>query len=174
MRKELKSQVIDQIAALIEQRPNFYITNIEGLNAENTSALRRACFEKDIQLVVVKNTLLSKVLEKGSEDMKSLCSTLKGSTALMFTETPNAPAKLIKEQAAKLGKPEFKGAYVQECAYVGAENLETLCNIKSREELIGDIITILQSPVKNVISGLQSNAGGCIAGLVKTLSEKEN
>ena len=92
MRKELKSQIIDQIAARIEQRPNFYITDIEGLNAEQTSELRRACFGKDIQLVVVKNTLLSKVLEKGGDEMKSLCSTLKGSTALMFTETPNAPA----------------------------------------------------------------------------------
>ena len=105
--------------------------------------------------------------------MKSLTSVLKGSTALMFTETPNAPAKLIKEESKKLGKPELKAAYVQECAYVGANNLETLCNIKSREELIGDIITILQSPAKNVISGLQANAGGCIAGLVETLSEKE-
>lgn len=175
MRKELKSQIIDQIAALIEERPNFYITNIEGLNAEQTSALRRACFGKGIKLVVVKNTLLSKVLEKGGDEMKSLCPTLKGSTAMMFTETANAPAKLIKEEAEKLGgKPELKAAYVQECAYVGAQNLETLCNIKSREELIGEIITILQSPVKNVISGLQANAGGCIAGLVKTLEERNN
>ncbi len=174
MRKELKSQIIDQLSALIQERPNFYITDIEGLNAEQTSALRRACFGKDIKLLVVKNTLLSKVLEKGGDEMKSLCSTLKGSTALMFTETPNAPAKLIKEQAEKTGKPVLKAAYVQECAYVGAQNLETLCNIKSREELIGDIVAILQSPVKNVISGLQANAGGCIAGLVKTLEERNN
>ena len=174
MRKELKSQIIDQLSALIQERPNFYITDIEGLNAEQTSALRRACFGKDIKLLVVKNTLLSKVLEKGGDEMKSLCSTLKGSTALMFTETPNAPAKLIKEQAEKTGKPVLKAAYVQECAYIGAQNLETLCNIKSREELIGDIVAILQSPVKNVISGLQANAGGCIAGLVKTLEDRNN
>lgn len=174
MRKELKAQIIDQISALIEQRPNFYITDIEGLNAEQTSDLRRACFGKDIKLVVVKNTLLAKVLEKGGDEMNSLCPVLKGSTALMFTETANAPAKLIKEQAEKMGKPILKGAYVQECAYVGAQHLDTLCNIKSREELIGDIITILQSPVKNVISGLQANAGGCIAGLVKTLEERNN
>ena len=154
--------------------PNFYITDIEGLNAEQTSDLRRACFGKDIKLVVVKNTLLAKVLEKGGDEMNSLCPVLKGSTALMFTETANAPAKLIKEQAEKMGKPILKGAYVQECAYVGAQHLDTLCNIKSREELIGDIITILQSPVKNVISGLQANAGGCIAGLVKTLEERNN
>lgn len=173
MRKELKSQIIDQLTALIESTPNFYITDINGLNAEKTSALRRACFEKGIKLLVVKNTLLAKVLEKGNEDMQSLCSTLNGSTALMLSETPNAPAKLIKEQAKAIGKPELKAAYVQESAYIGAENLELLVNIKSREELIGDIINILQSPVKNVISGLQSNAGGCIAGLVKTLSEKE-
>lgn len=174
MRKELKSQIIDQLSALIQERPNFYITDVEGLNAEQTSALRRACFGKDIQLLVVKNTLLSKVLEKGGDEMKSLTSTLKGSTALMFTDTPNAPAKLIKEQAGKAGKPALKAAYVQECAYIGAEHLETLCNIKSREELIGDIVAILQSPVKNVISGLQANAGGCIAGLVKTLEERNN
>ncbi len=174
MRKELKSQIIDQIAARIEQHPNFYITDIEGLNAEQTSALRRACFNSNIQLVVVKNTLLAKVLEKGGDEMKSLCSSLKGSTALMFTETPNAPAKLIKEQAAQIGKPALKAAYVQECAYVGANNLETLCNIKSREELIGDIVTLLQSPAKNVISALQSNAGGCVAALVKALEERNN
>jgi large subunit ribosomal protein L10 len=173
MRKELKSQVVSQLAAQIEATPNFYIVDIEGLNAEKTSSLRRACFEKNIKLVVVKNNLLAKVLEQGNEDMQSLCSVLKGSSALMFAETANAPAKLIKEISKTLAKPELKAAYVQECAYIGAENLETLVHIKSREELIGDIITILQSPIKNVVSGLQSNAGGKIAGLVKTLSEKE-
>ncbi|MCF0165104.1 MAG: 50S ribosomal protein L10 [Bacteroidales bacterium] len=174
MKKEDKAILIEKIAAQIEATPNFYVTDIEGLNAEATSELRRACFEKGIKLMVVKNTLLHKVLEqKGNQDANELCSVLKGSTALMFAEAPNAPAKLIKEMKEKLGKPELKGAYVQECAYVGAQNLETLVNIKSREELIGDIILLLQSPIKNVISGLKSNAGELIAGVVKTLSEKE-
>lgn len=172
MKKELKEQIIEQLAAQLEATPDFYITNIEGLNAEQTSALRRACFEHGIKLMVVKNTLLEKVLEKGTDEQKSLCPTLKGSTALMFSDVVNAPAKLIKEMQSTLGKPELKGAYLQECAYIGAENLETLVNIKSREELIGDIVGLLQSPVKNVVSALQHAAGGTVAGLVKTLSEK--
>lgn len=174
MRKELKSQIIEQLAAQVKETPNFYVTDITGLNAEATSKLRRACFEKDIELIVVKNTLFEKVLEQLGGEATSLSSTLKGSSAVMFTTTPNAPAKLIKDVAGKLGgKPELKSAYVQECAYIGAQNLDALCNIKSREELIGDIIALLQSPVKNVVSALQSNAGGKIAGLVKTLCEKE-
>ena len=174
MRKEEKAKIIESIAAQIEETPNFYVTDIAGLNAENTSVLRRACLEKGIKLVVVKNTLLHKVLEDhNSEEAKVLQPILEGSTAIMFTTTPNAPAKLIKEMAKKLGKPELKGAYVQDCAYIGADQLDALVNIKSREELIGDIIGLLQSPVKNVISALQSSGGGKIAGIVKTLSEKE-
>ena len=172
MKKELKEQIIEQLAAQLEATPDFYVTDIEGLNAEQTSALRRACFEHGIKLMVVKNTLLEKVLDKGNDEQKSLCKTLKGSTALMFSDVVNAPAKLIKEMQPTLGKPELKGAYLQECAYIGAENLEALINIKSREELIGDIIGLLQSPMKNVISALQNAGGQTIAGLVKTLSEK--
>ncbi|MBR7026287.1 MAG: 50S ribosomal protein L10 [Bacteroidales bacterium] len=172
MKKELKEQIIEQLAAQLEATPDFYVTDIEGLNAEQTSALRRACFEHGIKLMVVKNTLLEKVLDKGTDEQKSLCQTLKGSTALMFSDVVNAPAKLIKEMQSTLGKPELKGAYLQECAYIGAENLETLINIKSREELIGDIIGLLQSPMKNVISALQNAGGQTIAGIVKTLSEK--
>lgn len=176
MRKEEKANIIEQFAAQLEETPNFYVTDISGLNAENTSALRRACFEKEIKLLVVKNTLFIKALEKvhaGSEAVDSVKKVMEGSSAIMFTTTPNAPAKLIKEYGEKMGKPVLKGAYVQDCAYVGAENLETLVNIKSREELIGDIIGLLQSPARNVISALQASAGGKIAGLVKTLSEKE-
>jgi large subunit ribosomal protein L10 len=172
MKKELKEQIIEQLAAQLEATPDFYVTDIEGLNAEQTSALRRACFEHGIKLMVVKNTLLEKVLDKGNDEQKSLCKTLKGSTALMFSDVVNAPAKLIKEMQPTLGKPELKGAYLQECAYIGAENLEALVNIKSREELIGDIIGLLQSPMKNVISALQNAGGQTIAGIVKTLSEK--
>ena len=173
MKKSLKTEIIGQLSALLEANPNFYLTNIEGLNAEQTSALRRACFEHGVKLLVVKNTLLAKVLEKGSEDMQSLCSTLKGSTAMMFSDVPNNPAKLIKEMQGKIGKPELKAAYIQECVYIGPENLETLINIKSHDELIGYIITLLQSPVKNVVSALEANAGGKVAGLVKTLSDKK-
>lgn len=174
MRKEEKEQIIGSIAAQLEQTPNFYVTDIAGLNAETTTDLRRACFEKGIKLVVVKNTLFRKALqEKAAESAESIFPILEGPSAIMFTTTPNAPAKLIKEFSEKAGKPVLKGALVQDCAYVGAENLETLVNIKSREELIGDIITLLQSPAKNVISALKSAAQDKIAGIVKTLSDKE-
>ena len=174
MRKENKAQIIESMAAQLKGTPNFYVTDVEGLNAEATSKLRRACFEKNIKLVVVKNTLFYKALEMNEvADFQQFESVLKGSTAVMFCETANAPAKLIKEFSKDGGKPALKGAMVQECAYIGAENLETLVNIKSREELIGDIIGLLQSPAKNVISALTSQSGGKIAGIVKTLSEKE-
>ena len=174
MRKEEKAQIIESIAAQLNKTPNFYVTDIEGLNAEATSKLRRACFEKDIKLVVVKNTLFYKALEMNQvADFQQFESVLKGSTAVMFCNTANAPAKLIKEFGKDMGKPALKGAMVQECAYIGADNLETLVNIKSREELIGDIIGLLQSPAKNVISALTSQSGGKLAGIVKTLSEKE-
>lgn len=174
MRREEKLQIIENISAQLEQTPNFYVTDIAGLNAEMTTKLRRACFEKQIKLTVVKNTLFLKALQqKGIESAGQFEEILKGSTAVMFAETANAPARLIKEFGAENGKPVLKGALVQECAYIGAENLETLVNIKSREELIGDIVGLLQSPLKNVISALQSQGGGKIAGIVKTLSEKE-
>ncbi|MBR5610020.1 MAG: 50S ribosomal protein L10 [Bacteroidales bacterium] len=174
MRKEEKAQIIDQLVAQLEATPNFYVADIAGLNAENTTELRRACFEKGIKLVVVKNTLFVKALDRlNVAGAANITPSLKGSSAVMFTETPNAPAKLIKEFGAKMGKPALKSAFLQECAYVGAEHLENLVNIKSREELIGDIIGLLQSPARNVISALTASGGGKIAGLVKTLSEKE-
>ncbi|MCM1177622.1 MAG: 50S ribosomal protein L10 [Bacteroidales bacterium] len=174
MRKEEKAQIIESIAAQIQETPNFYITDISGLNAEQTAKLRRDCFEKNIKLVVTKNTLLHKVFSgMENEELNLLFPILEGPTAVMYTETPNAPAKLIKSYNEKGSeKPALKGAYVQECAFVGADKLNELCNIKSREELIGDVVGLLQSPARNVISALQS-AGGTIAGLVKTLSERE-
>ena len=161
MRKEDKAQIIESIAAQIQETPNFYITDISGLNAEQTTKLRRDCFEKGIKLVVVKNTLLHKVLkDMNNEEVTALFPVLEGPTAVMYTTTPNAPAKLIKKYADDgAEKPALKGAYVQECAFVGADKLGELCDIKSREELIGDIIGLLQSPARNVISALQS-AGG--------------
>ena len=173
MKREEKAKIIEQLAAKINETPNFYLADIAGLNAEKTFELRRACFEKNIELMVVKNTLLHKALETlDKEDVKNLYPTLEGSTAIMFTTVPNAPARLIKEVSEKIGKPSLKSAFVQECAYVGENQLDTLVNIKSREELIGDIITLLQSPVKNVISALKSSGGDKIAGIVKTLSDK--
>ncbi|MGN1212397.1 MAG: 50S ribosomal protein L10 [Candidatus Cryptobacteroides sp.] len=174
MRKEEKAQILESIAAQLQETPNFYVTDISGLNAGQTSKLRRACFEKGIKLVVVKNTLFHKALmQLENEEVSLLYPVLEGPTAIMFTETANAPAKLIKKfNDEGMEKPLLKGAYVQECAFVGADKLGELCNIKSREELIGDIIGLLQSPARNVISALQS-AGGKIAGIVKTLSERE-
>ncbi len=174
MRKEVKAQILESIAAQIQETPNFYITDISGLNAAQTSKLRRDCFEKGIKLVVVKNTLFEKALkEMGNEEVTLLYPVLEGPTAIMYCETPNAPAKLIKKYADEGGeKPALKGAYVQECAFVGADKLTELCNIKSREELIADIVALLQSPARNVISALES-AGGKLAGIVKTLSERE-
>jgi large subunit ribosomal protein L10 len=174
MKKDEKKQIIESLAAQLEKTPNFYIADISGLNAEKTAKLRRACFEKEIKLVVVKNTLLRKALEKKAlTDSEALFPILEGPTAVMFTEVVNIPAKLIKEFGKEHGKPVLKGALVQECAYVGENQLEALISIKSRDELIGDIIGLLQSPAQNVISALVSSGGGKIAGIVKTLSEKE-
>ena len=175
MKKELKSQIIESISAQLQQYPNFYLTTLEGLNAENTVKLRRACFEQGIKLNVVKNTLFAHVV-KGieNEEMQNILPVLEGNTAIMYTESPNGPAKLIKKFQKELGgKPELKGAYVQECAFIGADKLDELCAIKSREELIGDIVALLQAPMRNVLSALQNGGGQTIAGLVKTLSEKE-
>lgn len=173
MKKEMKVQVIENLTAQIAQYPNFYLTDIEGLNAEKTSALRRECFGEGIKLEVVKNTLLGHVFKaSGNEELASLVDILKGNTAVMFCETPNAPAKLIKKwQKNKEEKPVLKGAYVQECAYIGADKLDELVSVKSKNELIADIIALLQSPIKQVVSALES-APQTIAGVVKTLEEK--
>ena len=175
MRKEEKAQILESIAAQLQETPNFYITDISGLNAGQTSKLRRECFEKGIKLVVVKNTLFHKAVEAlGNEEATLVFPALEGPTAIMYCETPNAPAKLIKNfNEAGQDKPALKAAYVQECAFVGADKLNELCNIKSREELIADIVALLQSPVRNVVSALQNAGPQTIAGLVKTLSEKE-
>ena len=173
MKKELKTQIIEDLTAQLEITPDFYLADISGLNADKTAKLRRACFEKDIKLIVVKNTLYRKALEKkATADSELLYPVLEGPSAVMFTTSASVPAKLIKEFGKQHGKPVLKGAFVQECAYVGENQLDALVNIKSREELIGDIIGMLQAPVRNVISALESNGGAKIAGIVKTLSEK--
>jgi large subunit ribosomal protein L10 len=176
MKKELKAQVIEAIKANMAQYPNFYIVNIEGLNAQQTANLRRDCFNEGIKLTVVKNTLLHKVIkDTQNEEMEALVPALEGNTALMYTEAPAVPAKLIKKyNKAGSEKPALKAAYVQECAFVGADKLEALVNIKSREELIGQIIGMLQSPLQNVVSALQNAGGQTIAGVLKTMEEKKN
>ena len=174
MTREEKAVVINNLVEQLNAYPHFYITNIEALNAEQTATLRRKCFESNIKLVVVKNTLLGKALESVDKADADLVKVLEGSTSVMFTETGKAPAVLIKEFRKKNDKPILKAAYVEGCVYVGDDQLEALSNIKSREELIGDIVALLQSPAKNVISALQGNAGQKIAGIVKTLEERNN
>ena len=172
MTREEKSQVIEELTAQLADNTNIYLTDISGLDAATTSNLRRACFKSNIKLAVVKNTLLEKAMEASDKDFGELPSTLKGNTSVMYSETGNAPAKVIKEFRKKSEKPLLKGAFIEEAIYVGDELLDTLVDIKSKEELLGEIITLLQSPAKNVISALKSG-GGTIAGIVKTLSERE-
>lgn len=174
MKKSEKQAIIDNLVQEINSYNHFYVTDIEALNAEMTSNLRRACFQKEIKLIVVKNKLLIRALEASEKNAEELYDVLKGNTSLMFSNTGNLPAKLIKEfrsKNKKLEKPALKAAYVEESVYVGENQLEALVNIKSKEELVGDIIALLQSPAKNVVSALQSG-GQTIVGVLKTLSEK--
>jgi len=171
MTKEQKSQVIDDLTSQLTDNNTIYLADISGLDASSTSQLRRACFKANVSLAVVKNTLLSKAMEKSDKDFGELPEILKGNTSLMISEVSNAPAKVIKNFRKKSDKPVLKGAYIDDAIYVGDDQLDTLVNIKSKEELIGDIITLLQSPAKNVISALQSG-GNTLSGILKTLSEK--
>jgi len=171
MTREEKSQVIKDLTATLADASTVYLADISGLNAAATTNLRRACFKANIQLSVVKNTLLSKAMEASDKEFGELQSVLKGNTSLMIAETANGPAKLIQEFRKKSKKPLLKGAFVEESVYIGDDQLDNLVNIKSKEELIGDIISLLQSPAKNVISALQSG-GQKLSGIVKTLSER--
>lgn len=174
MTKEEKLVVINSLAEQLEAYPHFYITDIESLNAEQTAALRKKCFEKEVKLVVCKNTLLAKALEKVEKADAELVKVLEGSTSVMFTHVAKNPAVLIREFRKTADKPVLKAAYAEGGIYVGDDQIETLCNIKSKEELIADVIALLQSPAKNVISALQGNAGQKIAGIVKTLESRNN
>ena len=171
MTREEKSIVIEDLTAQLAENNTIYLADISGLDAGVTSNLRRACFKANVSIAVVKNTLLAKAMEKSDKDFGDLPSALKGNTSIMFAETANAPAKLIKEFRKKSDKPLLKGAFVEEAVFVGDENLDALVDIKSKEEVIGEIIGLLQSPAKNVVSALKSS-GGKIAGILKTLSEK--
>lgn len=171
MTKEEKSQVIEKLTAELSDAKTLYLTDTAGLNAQDTSALRRACFKANIKLSVVKNTLLSKAMDASDKEFGDLKEVLKGNTSLMFSEIGNAPAKVIKDFRKKSEKPVLKGAYIEEAVFIGDNHIDALVAIKSKEELIGEIVTLLQSPAKNVISGLKSS-GGNLAGILKTLSER--
>jgi len=172
MTREEKSQVIEVLTAELADSANIYLADISGLNADTTSSLRRACFKANIKLAVVKNTLLEKAMEASDRDFGNLSSVLKGNTSVMYSETGNAPAKVIKAFRKKSDKPLLKGAFIEEAVYIGDNQLDMLVDIKSKEELLGEIIGLLQSPAKNVVSALKSS-GGKLAGIIKTLSEKE-
>ena len=173
MKKEDKALVIEKITDTLKAYNGFYLVETAGLNAEKTSELRRACFKADIKLVVVKNTLLHKALESLDADFSELYPALAGSTSLMCTNVGNAPAKLLKDFVKKGDTlPALKGAYVEETVYMGADQLDALAAIKSKNELIADVIALLQSPAKNVVSALQSGSTK-LHGILETLSNKE-
>ena len=173
MRKENKKQLIEFLTQQLSDVNNFYLTDISTLNAEDTSDLRRLCFKYGIKLQVVKNTLLKKAMENVDKDLDEFYGALKGDTSVMFTESGNGPAKLIKEfrKKFKTDRPILKGAFIEEMTYLGEDQLDFLVSIKSRDELIADVIALLQSPVKNVVSALQSG-GNTLTGILTTLSEK--
>ena len=172
MKKSEKLDIIDNLTQEINSYSHFYLADTADLNAEDTSSLRRQCFNKQIKLVVVKNTLLRKALENSQKNAEELYDVLKGNTSIMFCEVGNEPAKLIKEFAKKYKKPVLKAAYVEESVYVGENQLEALTSIKSKNELLGELVGLLQSPIKTVLGQLQSG-GNTIHGILQTLSEKE-
>ena len=172
MTREEKSRVVEELTAQLAGTNVVYLADISGLNAEMTSNLRRACYKAGIQLEVVKNTLLEKAMEASSNDYGDLPSVLSGNTSIMIAENGNDPAKIIKEFRRKSDKPLLKGAFIHQAVFIGDNQLDALITLKSKEEVIGEIIGLLQSPAKNVISALKSS-GGKLAGILKTLSEKE-
>ncbi len=174
MTREEKNQVIDKLADQINSSSHIYITDTLGLNAGDTVELRKQCFKNEVELVVAKNTLLKKAIEKSDKDLSELFEALTGTTSVMFTEVGNKPAKLIKDFREKknLEKPLLKGAFVEEDIYIGNDQVDNLASIKSKNELIADVISLLQAPVVNVLSALQSG-GNTLTGILKTLEEKK-
>ena len=170
MKKEVKDTIIVELGAKLKEFPHFYLVDVTGLNAEATSQLRRKCFKNEIKMLVVKNTLLHKAFEASEIDFEPLYTCLTGNTAVMFSHVANNPAKLLKEYK-KEGIPALKAAYAEESLYVGADKLEELVSIKSKNEVIAEIVALLQSPAKNVVSALQSG-GNTIHGVLKTLGER--
>jgi large subunit ribosomal protein L10 len=172
MKKEVKDTIIVDLGEKLKQYPHFYLVDVTGMNAEATSDFRRKCFKQNLKMVVVKNKLLHKAFEAADVDFSELYGVLKGNIAVLFTEVANAPAKLLKDkEIAKAGVPSLKAAYAEEGIYVGADKLAELASIKSKNEVIADIVALLQSPAKNVVSALQSGAN-TIHGVLKTLGER--
>jgi large subunit ribosomal protein L10 len=173
MTRQDKKEAIKNLKEALAGVKTLYLADTTGLDAAQTSALRRACFKENIQLQVVKNSLLAKAMEASDHDFGELTEILKGNTSLMFSKSGNAPAKVIKNFRKKSDKPILKGAFIEEAIYIGDDQIDALVAIKSKEELVGEIITLLQSPAKNVVSALQSG-GGKLSGILKTLSERES
>jgi len=173
MTREEKNKQIEDLMTILGATNNLYIADTSGLNAEQTSDLRRACFKADIEMTVVKNALLKKAMERSPKNFDDIYEALKGNSSIMISEVGNAPAKLIKDFRKKANKPLLKAAYIDEAIFVGDNQLDTLVNLKSKNELIGEIILLLESPMKNVISALQGGGGQTIAGLLKTLEERK-
>ena len=171
MKKEDKVKVVAQLGEALKEYPHFYLVDVTAMNSASTNAMRAKCFKAGVKMLVVKNKLLYKALEAAEVDYAPLYPCLKGTTALLLCETANAPAKLIKDVAGKAEIPALKAAYAEESFYVGADQLDALIHIKSKNELIADVIALLQSPIKNVVSALQSG-GNTIHGVLQTLSER--
>ena len=171
MKKDEKNQLIDSLVEQLKEAKTIYLTDISNLNVATSGKLRRLCYKRNVHLQMIKNTLLKKAMERSGKDFEPFYSILKGSTSVMFSEVANDPAKLIQEFRKGSTKPILKGAWVEETFYFGDDQLRALVNIKSKNELVADLIALLQSPAKNVISSLQSG-GNNLAGIVKTLSEK--
>jgi len=172
MKREEKQEIVQTLTDRIKSFGNFYVADTADLTVEKVNAIRRKCFESGISIQVAKNTLIRKAMEDAGVDSKELLDVLKGSSTLLFSEVGNAPAKLIKELRKEGDKPLLKAAYIDSAVFIGDNQLAALVSLKSKEELIGEIIGLLQSPAKNVISGLRSG-GGKLAGIVKTLQERE-
>ena len=173
MTREEKNKQIEDLMTILDATNNLYIADTSGLNAEQTSDLRRACFKADIEMTVVKNALLKKAMERSPKKFDDIYEALKGNSSIMISVVGNAPAKLIKDFRKKGNKPLLKAAYIDEAIFLGDNQLDTLVNLKSKNELIGEIILLLESPMKNVISALQGGGGQTIAGLLKTLEERK-
>ena len=172
MTKEEKLNEIKTLSKDLSETPNFYLADIAGLDSKSTLDLRRACFKSNIRISVVKNTLLKKAMEDSGKEFGDLKTTLKGNTSVMFSEKGNIPAKLIKDFRKKFDKPILKGAFVEESIYIGDDKINVLADLKSKDELIGEIMTLLMSPINNVLLSLKSGSNK-ISGIIKKLSEKQ-
>ncbi len=172
MKGEEKNILIEELKEIVESYPNFYLTNMSGLDAQETSELRRKCFENNIKLKLVKNTLFKLALEKAEGNYEELYDVLKENTSIMFCNIANSPGKIIKNFKSSNDSPSLKAAFIDGSVFVGKDHLETLASLKSKEELLGDVILLLQSPIKTILGQLESSKN-TVAGLVKTLSERE-